>query len=306
MLYVGITRARKNLWIFDESDKSEPMRVKQIITLIVLSPLIVLQMIWTSRNQIQNRTPGPDVPIFAKPSSTSADWESTGNDLFQHKKYTHAMYCFARASKPRFVAICKAFHLRDVARAKVNVAPLKAQREAFLTAADAFTSSGNDAPPGNDKFQYYRNAAECYMRGGNNQKAAIRYLSAQDYDKAAQCFRKAGLFDKTLEVLHKYSQKIPLDVSEALYDVCRLFYCSKHDGNRYMFRELHMNRCLTDISGLGRVCHCSRRPKKNWNSLKPITSTSHELRCLKIMENIWRRQSFICLRTGHSKQLKTS
>lgn len=262
-------------------------------------------MIWTARNQVQNCTPGMDVPRLAV-SSTPAEWESFGNDLFQHKKYSQAMHCFARASQPRLVAICDAFHLRDMARAKVGVAPLKAQREAFHTAADAFTSSGNDAPPGNDKFQYYRYAAECYMRAGNNRKAAIRYLSAQDYDKAAQCFRKAGLFDGTLEVLHNYSQKIPSDVSETLYDVCRLFYCSKHDGNRYMFRELHMNRSLTDISGSGHVCHCSRRSKKNLNSLKRTTSTSHELRCWKLMEDIWRRRSFICLRTGHSMQSETS
>lgn len=28
LLYVGITRARKNMWIVDKSDKSDPMRVR--------------------------------------------------------------------------------------------------------------------------------------------------------------------------------------------------------------------------------------------------------------------------------------
>ena len=234
MLYVGITRAKNKLWIVDKSDKSEPMRVEQIITLIVLSPLTMLQMIWTSRNQIQNHTPGTNVPVLAV-SSTPAEWESAGNDLFQDKKYSHAMYCFTRASQPRFVAICKAFHLRDVARAKVGAT---AQEKAFLAAADAFMCSGDDAPAGKHKFQYYHNAAKCYVRANDDRKAALGYLSAEEYDLAARRFRKAGLFDKTLQVLHEYSRKIPQDVSKELYTVCRFFYYGGHNRNRYMHYEL--------------------------------------------------------------------
>ncbi|KAF8139771.1 hypothetical protein EV363DRAFT_1497668, partial [Boletus edulis] len=211
LLYVGITRARKNLWIFDKSDKSEPMR-----------------MIWTSRNQVQNCTPGTDVPRLAV-SSPPEEWESFGHDLFKHKKYPQAMHCFARALLPRMVAICEAFHLRELARAKVGVAPPKAQQDAFLTAADAFVESAEDAPPGNAKFQYYRNAAECYVRAGDDRKAADAYLDAKEYDLAARRYRKVGLFDETLEILHKHSRK--MESSEELYTVCRLFYCSK-DVNR--------------------------------------------------------------------------
>ena len=205
-------------------------------------------MIWTSRNQVQNGTPGIDVPHLTM-SSTSTEWESFGHDLFKHKRYPQAKYCFARASLPRMEAICEGFHLREVARAKVNVAPLKAQQEAFLIAADAFMSSGNDAPSSKDKLQYYHNAAVCYVCAGDDQKAAVGYLSAQEYDLAARHFRKAGLFDKTLEVLHKYSQKIPLESSEELYTVCRLFYCSKSDGDRWMLRVLHVLCYITDFLG---------------------------------------------------------
>ena len=146
-------------------------------------------------------------------------------------------------------AICEAFQLREVARAKINVAPLKTQQEAFLTAADAFMSSGNDAPLGKDKLQYYRNAADCYVRAGDDRKAAIGYLSAHEYDLAARRFRKAGLFDETLEVLHKHSRKIPSESSEELYTVCRLFYCSKSDGNRWMLHVLHMLCYISDFPG---------------------------------------------------------
>ena len=188
-------------------------------------------MIWTSRNQVQNYTPGTDVPHLAV-SSTPEEWESFGHDLFKRKRYPQAMHCFTRASQPRVVAICKAFHLREVARAKVGVATPKAQEDAFFTAALAFMASANDAPLGKDKLQYYRNAADCYVRAGDDRKAAEAFLDAQEYDLAAQRFRRAGLFDKTLEVLHKHSQKISSESSEELYTACRLFYCSKRDAKR--------------------------------------------------------------------------
>jgi hypothetical protein len=193
-------------------------------------------MIWTARNEIRKCIPGTDVPHLAV-SSTPAEWESFGHDLFKHKRYPQAMHCFARASQPRMVAICEAFHLREVARAKVGVASPKAQQNAFLTAADAFVASGNDAPPSKEKIQYYRNAADCYVRAEDDRKAADAYLDAREYDLAARRFRKVGLFNKTLEVLHKHSQKIPSESLEELYTVCRLFYCSKRDGYRYRLRD---------------------------------------------------------------------
>ncbi|KAF9229832.1 hypothetical protein BS17DRAFT_744362 [Gyrodon lividus] len=212
LLYVGITRARKNMWIVDKSVKSEPMR-----------------MVWTSRDQVQNCTPGTDVPHLAV-SSTPAEWESFGRNLFKHKRYPQAMHCFARASLPRMVAICQAFHLREAAHAQIGTAPRKNQQQAFLVAADAFMDSGNDAPESKDKLQYHRNAAKCYEQAGDDRKAAIAYLAAQEYDLAARRYRKAGLFDETLEILEKHSQRIPSESTKELYTVCRLFYYSK--GNK--------------------------------------------------------------------------
>ena len=243
LLYVGITRARENLLIFDKSEKSEPMRVTDDSSHFALSLLTAQQMIWTSRNQVQNCTPGTDFPRRAV-SSTPEEWKASGHELFEHKRYPQAMHCFARASRPWMVAICEAFQLREVARAKVGVAPLKVQQDAFLAAADAFVAvaRANDAPPNEapsvkDKLQYYRNAADCYVRGGDDRKAADAYLDAHEYDLAARRFRKGGFFDKMLEVLDKHSRKIPSESLEELYTVCRLFYCSKRDVKKCVFHR---------------------------------------------------------------------
>ncbi|KAI6022543.1 hypothetical protein BKA83DRAFT_1216703 [Pisolithus microcarpus] len=211
LLYVGITRARKNMWIVDKSDKGEPMKI-----------------FWTSRSQIQVCTPETDVPHLAV-SSTSQEWAESGRSLFQHKRYTQAMHCFGRANMPHEVKIAEAYHLRELARAKIGIALLSEQYRAFAKAADAFVNCGNETPS-EDRLQYYRTAAECYVRAADDRKAADTYLKAEEYELAAKRYRKAGMFKETLHVLEFHSQKMSRDCVDELHTVCRLYYyCSKDD-----------------------------------------------------------------------------
>ncbi|KAI9462689.1 hypothetical protein HD554DRAFT_2288449 [Boletus coccyginus] len=297
LLYVGITRARKNLWIFDKSDKSEPMR-----------------MIWTSRNQVRNCTPGTDEVPHLAVSSTAEEWESFGHDLFKHRKYSQAMHCFARASLPRMVDICKAFHLREVARAKIGVAPREAQQNAFLAAAGAFMASGKDAPQDEDKLQYYRNAADCYVRAEDDRKAADAYIDAREYDLAARRFRKAGRFDKTLEVLREHSENIPSESSKELYTVCRLFYCSKPDVKRPRLPlfssvedeleflesyDLDLSRA-TLLENLGRYLEAAEvhlSGNRPLDAIRDLLKKSGSRDAIQkatkiVLDNLWRRCSF--------------
>lgn len=78
-LYVAITRARQNMWIVDRSQKAEPMR-----------------LLWTSKDQVHNCTPGTDVPHLAV-SSTPDEWADQGHTLFRNKRYFQAMHCYERA-----------------------------------------------------------------------------------------------------------------------------------------------------------------------------------------------------------------
>ncbi|KAI5983593.1 hypothetical protein EDD15DRAFT_2487286 [Pisolithus albus] len=210
LLYVGITRARKRLWIVDKSDKAEPMK-----------------LFWSSRSQIQNCAPGTDVSHLAV-SSTVDEWAESGRSLFQHKRYAQAMHCFERANMPREVRVAKAYHFRELARATVGVALLTEQRQAFAKTAEAFVTCASETP-GRERLQYYRIAAECHVRAAEDRKAADAYLNAEEYELAAKRYRKAGIFNKTVDVLKSHSQRISRDCSDELLTVCRLYYCSKDD-----------------------------------------------------------------------------
>ncbi|KAG2090757.1 uncharacterized protein F5147DRAFT_787076 [Suillus discolor] len=173
---------------------------------------------WTSRNQIENCTPGTDVPRLAV-SSTPEEWASFGRSLFSHKRYLQAIHCFERANLRREVKVCEAYQFREVARSSVGVASLSDQKK-LLTA----TATGNQ------KLQYYRNSADCYVRAGDDLKAAKAYLNTQEFEQAAKRHRKAGRFDKTLHVLHDHGTDIPDETKTELWTVCRLFYCIRNNA----------------------------------------------------------------------------
>ncbi|KAI5986328.1 hypothetical protein EDD15DRAFT_2373322 [Pisolithus albus] len=209
-LYVGITRACKRLWIVDNSDKAEPMK-----------------LFWTSRSQIQTCTPDSGVPQIAV-SSTPEEWAESGHSLFQLERYMQAMRCFWRANMPREVRIAEAYHFREVARATIGAANLSEQRRAFAKAADAFVTCGSEAS-GREKMHYYRTAAECYIRAADDRKAADAYLNSEEYELAANYCHKAGMLDKTIDVLASHWEKVSRTCADELLTVCRLYYCSKID-----------------------------------------------------------------------------
>ncbi|KAG2108067.1 P-loop containing nucleoside triphosphate hydrolase protein [Suillus discolor] len=172
LLYVGITRAKKNVWIVDKSDRSEPMR-----------------KFWTSRNQIENCTLRTCVP---HPVSTPEEWAYFGHSLFSYKRYPQAIHCFERANLHRKAKVCEAYQLREVARSSVGVASLSDQKRAFNVAADAFSDCAATAT-GIEKLQYYRNSADCYVRAGDDLKATKAYLKFHRSRATCPCGIDGGL-----------------------------------------------------------------------------------------------------------------
>lgn len=213
-LYVAITRARKNLWIVDCSETSEPMRI-----------------FWTSKNQIQNCTPGTDVPRLAV-SSSPQEWEKSGRTLFQNKRYLQAMHCFERAGLNREVSVSRTYYLREQARATPTTGSrqaLKLRQNAFTIAAEAFLQCAVAATSSREKNVYFRNAGDCFEHADNDCEAAQAYVKAREFGLAVKLYRKCGMFDEAVDVVTTHREDIEADVAENLLDVARLFYFNRNE-----------------------------------------------------------------------------
>ncbi|KAJ7451097.1 hypothetical protein FB451DRAFT_1566339 [Mycena latifolia] len=204
-LYVAITRARNNVWIADTSAKGEPMRI-----------------LWTSKDQVQNCTPGTDTPRLAI-SSTVSEWEEQGRKLFANKRYRQSKHCFERALLPRQAAMAGAYYLRQEARKSPSGnsrRAIEARKAAFLQAAGAFVDCAKE-----DKtLAYFRIAAECFEDAGDDLQAAQSYKDAAEYTRAAELYRKLGNFDEAVAIVKTHKAKIQPDVVTSVTSVARLYY----------------------------------------------------------------------------------
>ncbi|KAI0258666.1 hypothetical protein BC834DRAFT_835038 [Gloeopeniophorella convolvens] len=209
-LYVAVTRARKNLWIVDRSDTGEPMRTY-----------------WSSKNLVQNCTPGTDVPQLAV-SSSPEEWAKMARTLFSHKRYFQAMHSYDRAGMPREKAISHAYSLREQARGiPQNRSGNNARHDAYAMVAKAFMVSARDATIVRERTEYFRIAAEAYLVLEDHAKAAHAYEQGSRFTEAAQHYRKAGMFDNAVSVIKNHGSAMDASVASKLTDVARYFYLQR-------------------------------------------------------------------------------
>ncbi|KAI5996986.1 hypothetical protein EDD15DRAFT_2528653 [Pisolithus albus] len=200
-LYVGITRAQKKLYILDQSQKSEPMRE-----------------LWSSEGLIEVAPPTDICRYIGK--SSPKQWAASGYKLFNAGQFQEAIRCFERADLPRQVRIAKAYQLRQVATSTVRAS---GRQGAFLAAAEAFVRCA-DETTGTQKTGFYGDAAKCYASADHHLDAAKFYIVADDYAGAAAQYRKAGRFDRIVQILAYHPRKLTESLKQELLYMCVVHY----------------------------------------------------------------------------------
>lgn len=183
-------------------------------------------MFWTVRDQIQNCTPGTDVPRLAK-SSSPEEWERTARVLFQNKRFPQAMHCFERAGLSREMEVARAYYLREQARSTLASGAREqqlARQKAFILAAEAFKDCALSAVNQKEYRAYHRSAGECFEKAGNDPKAAQAYVAAQEFTDGVKLYKKCGMFDEAVGVIKDHEPYIPMDLVSSVYDIARLVY----------------------------------------------------------------------------------
>ncbi|KAJ7237490.1 hypothetical protein B0H12DRAFT_1238227 [Mycena haematopus] len=296
-LYVAITRARNNVWLADTSSRGEPMRI-----------------LWTSRDQIQNCTPGTDTPRLAI-SSTAAEWEEQGRRLFANKRYQQSKHCFERALLPQQAAMAGAYYLRAEARkcpTSNSRQAIQSRRTAFLEAATAFTNCAEE----DGTLAYFRIAAECFEEAGEELKAAEIYLKAQEYTRSTELYRKLGKFDEAVDIVKGHREEIRPEVVANVTNVARLFYfkeqklekanalfSSYEEALEYLEERGLDVAHATLLESLGRFCDAAEVHLEEGRTLDAIKlflrdrhnedSICRGAKC--ILQSLWRQLSFAVL-----------
>ncbi|KAH9910900.1 uncharacterized protein BXZ73DRAFT_108389 [Epithele typhae] len=161
-LYVAMTRARKNLWIVDCSDRSNPIR-----------ELFLYENLVDIHDQ--------HVPLSPTTrTSTKEEWEDQARTFFHHKIYAEAANDFVRAGLDREARVARAY--------------LRRQEASRLPAFDISSRNVRE-------HAYYEAAALCFVEGGAALSAAREYEAAEVYDDAATLYRQTGKFDDAVRLV---------------------------------------------------------------------------------------------------------
>ncbi|KAJ6577097.1 hypothetical protein B0H10DRAFT_1963249 [Mycena sp. CBHHK59/15] len=210
----------------DTSARGEPMRVSWSS----VAPKYIAesaQALWTSKDQVQNCTPGTDTPRLAmsstEPKTEGEEWEAQGRKLFANKRYRQAKHCFERALLPRQAAIAEAYYLRQEARKSAGGntrKAIEARKSAFLEAAAAFLVCARVER----ELAYFRIAGECFEDAGHDLRAAQAYQDAREFTRSAELYRKLGKFDEAVAIVKGHEDDIRPEVVANVINVARLFY----------------------------------------------------------------------------------
>ncbi|EJD54497.1 hypothetical protein AURDEDRAFT_179643, partial [Auricularia subglabra TFB-10046 SS5] len=208
-LYVAITRARKKLWIFDRSEKGEPMKV-----------------VWKLRDLVQIGSLAA-APKFAV-SSTQVEWQEQARTLFAHELYSQARHCFERAGDPQMAAVADAYYLRACAYLKPLGASKTQQDErakALVLAGRALERCALSAE--SDRPGYFWHAGECFEEAGRTHfpRAAKCFEQCEQYVLAANLYRDVGNFDDAVRVVWSHWQELSSnDDAVRIINTARLLY----------------------------------------------------------------------------------
>ena len=145
--------------------------------------------------------------------------------MFFNKRYAQASVAFQRAGRAREAAICDAYLLREKARL-ISTSTGAARVQAFMTAADAFTTSAQDSPSKqvNERLAYYTAAGECYSEARDLKKAGDSYLMAEKYVAAASTYQEGRCFDEMVEVITRHENAFDGELLERLTMAAQVYY----------------------------------------------------------------------------------
>ncbi|CUA74878.1 TPR and ankyrin repeat-containing protein 1 [Rhizoctonia solani] len=206
-LYVGLTRARNHCWIWDVSEKAEPMK-----------------LFWRKQGFIKECGPNDPMPQLSV-SSTEADWAKSGRLLFNKRLYPQAIFCFEKAGLMAERDIAAAYEARKQARLlqAAKSVDRATRRAAFTKAASQFIECAKSSK-GRQQISCYLRAAECHLQAEDWKAAAGAFYSGNDFNMAAKNFRRAGCFDEAVDVIKRHQHGVQRSLADEIIGVARLEY----------------------------------------------------------------------------------
>ncbi|KAL8690994.1 MAG: hypothetical protein Q9218_003687 [Villophora microphyllina] len=229
-LYVAITRARLRLFFLETSHQKDLIPVIRIMTKSTPKPLI--QVIMPDDLSFNDHIRS----LHADDSQTPQRWAERGSDLMDGRQFDEAYLCFQRAADEQGMRLAKANSEREKGRRCLAENNLQGAAQGFQSAADLFLQSNRvgDAAAALRMMGWTARAAELWYIHGKYEKAALLFVEAGLYRRAADCHimnlsysEAAALlwqgeeYDALVRCLVQHRASIPDDVCQHYGSLCK-------------------------------------------------------------------------------------
>eukprot|EP00026_Physarum_polycephalum_P000228 Phypoly_transcript_00228.p1 GENE.Phypoly_transcript_00228~~Phypoly_transcript_00228.p1 ORF type:complete len:1460 (+),score=271.79 Phypoly_transcript_00228:484-4380(+) len=186
-LYVGVTRTRQDLFIFDEDEKTHQPMVDY----------------WTALGYI-NRVSSMEHEAIANLAQKSEPekWQSEGKKYFQNRNYELALQCFVNSRSEYYQLWTKASMLKLEGKKLQSMDKNQEALNRFHQAAELYLQAHVHPEKESDK-KLNLFAANLFIRCKEFVKAGEIFLAEADFMKAGECFKAAKKFEKAATCFEK-------------------------------------------------------------------------------------------------------
>ncbi|KAG8939076.1 hypothetical protein FRC04_007029 [Tulasnella sp. 424] len=208
-LYVGLTRARERVWIWEESSNG-----------CIMEALLTGSSLATAYN-------GGLIPQIAV-INHEEEWAEQAQQYFAKNLFSEAAFCFQRAGMPWWMAVAQTYKDRQEAMRLAEKDPSRSSK--FREVAQTFDrlAQGGQSKEDQESLRLlFSNAGECYIVVPDHLPAAVAFLNARKYTAAAYQYRMAGCFDEAVYIVKRYT--VDPEVAENIKYAAKVSYTKGKD-----------------------------------------------------------------------------
>ncbi|VDI43180.1 Hypothetical predicted protein [Mytilus galloprovincialis] len=182
-LYTAITRARQNVWIYDE-DKEQRKPMFEYFQALHLVELV---------------EEDKEVKSFTR-KSTPREWVDKGEEFMKLKMYTQAVKCFKTAGDSRMEDVAHAYQHYKIASTLSQNSPQWKEELFQATLKFLEAKKTKEAAKCLETAKQFDLAAELYEKREQFEKAAEMYRRTKKPQESCKYYERAGRYEKSIDV----------------------------------------------------------------------------------------------------------
>ncbi|KAG8918121.1 hypothetical protein FRC01_002041 [Tulasnella sp. 417] len=215
-LYVGLTRARERVWIWDSSNDGD-----------------AFQSIMEQEGLAEVALPEESPPPMGV-RSTKRQWALRGKECFQREDYVNASLAFERANLSWWKAVADGFEQKRIA----ELIPIRdsSRLRSLKSAGDQISSCANRTSTAKDKTKLREISADCYLGAKAYKLAADQLYHLERYEEAAWNYRLAGSFRNAVAIIQDHRKKLSNKLVEDIKEVAAVVF--SRQGETEMAKSL--------------------------------------------------------------------